>query len=223
MSGRRKLKQEKTTVPAPGRWPAGEDPIKRKKILDGADQVFMRLGFDAASMDDVRRQAGVSKGTLYVYFDNKEELFSATIERQRATFIATMRMTLAEHGDLEGGLYDFGVTFVRHITDETVITALRTVLGVRDRMPSLCTRIFKGPENLRSVLQDFLLRHSKEGDLEIDDLELAAGQYLDLCSGSFFKLRLFGTMNAPPEDVEIERVIRGAVKTFLAAYGSKPT
>ncbi|TQX82731.1 MULTISPECIES: TetR/AcrR family transcriptional regulator C-terminal domain-containing protein, partial [unclassified Rhizobium] len=51
----------------------------------------------------------------------------------------------------------------------------------------------------------------------------AYGQYLDLCSGSFFKLRLFGTMNAPPEDVEIERVIRGAVKTFLAAYGSKPT
>lgn len=183
----------------------------------------MRLGFDAASMDDVRRQAGVSKGTVYVYFDNKEELFSATIERQRATFIATMRMTLAEHGQLESSLYDFGVTFVKHITDETVITALRTVLGVRDRMPSLCTRLFKGPENLRSVLQDFLLRHSNGGGLEIDDLDLAAGQYLDLCSGSFFKLRLFGNMNAPPNDVEIERVITGAVKTFLAAYGSKRT
>src|ERR1700712_818987 len=92
---------------AGGRWPAGEDPVKRQQILDGARNVFMRLGFDAASMNDVTREAGVSKGTLYVYFANKEELFSAIIESQRAAFITKMRMALAERENLEAGLYDF--------------------------------------------------------------------------------------------------------------------
>lgn len=216
------LELEDNSSSAGGRWAAGEDPIKREQILDGAHRVFMRLGFDAASMNDVTREAGVSKGTLYVYFANKEDLFTAIIERQRATFIATMRMALAEHEDLEAGLYDFGVTFVRHMTDEKVITAMRTVLGVRERMPVLCKRFFKGPENLRTVLQDFLVRHMEDGKLQIDDLELAAAQFLDLSSGSFFKLRLFGSMDAPPPEAEIERVIKGAVRTFLAAYGTGP-
>lgn len=83
------------------------------------------------------------------------------------------------------------------MTDEKVITAMRTVLGVRERMPVLCKRFFKGPENLRTVLQDFLLRHMADGKLEIDDLDLAAGQFLDLSSGTFFKLRLFGSMDEP--------------------------
>ena len=212
---------EESLPSAGGRWPAGEDPIKREQILDGAHRVFMRLGFDATSMNDVTREAGVSKGTLYVYFDNKEELFSAIIERQRTAFIATMRMTLAEHDDLEGGLYDFGVTFVRHMTDENVISAMRTVLGVRERMPVLCKRFFKGPENLRTVLQDFLQQHMATGRLDIDDMELAAAQFLDLSSGSFFKLRLFGSMEEAPPQAEIERVINGAVRTFIAAFGTR--
>jgi len=218
VTGKIKASVEELLPSQGGRWPAGEDPVKREQILDGAHNVFMRLGFDAASMNDVTREAGVSKGTLYVYFANKEELFSATIERQRTSFIAAMRMTLAEHDDLEGGLYNFGVSFVRHTTNETVISAMRTVLGVRERMPVLCQRFFKGPENLRSVLQDFLEQHMTTGELDIDDVELAAGQFLDLSSGQFFKQRLFGSMDKPPSEAEIERIINGAVRTFLLAY-----
>jgi AcrR family transcriptional regulator len=58
-----------------GRLAAGQDPAKRQQILEGADRVFSQMGFDAASMNDITREAGVSKGTIYVYFDSKEELF----------------------------------------------------------------------------------------------------------------------------------------------------
>ena len=50
--------------PVGGRPAAGEDPVKREQILDGALCVFMQMGFDAASMNDITREAGVSKGTL---------------------------------------------------------------------------------------------------------------------------------------------------------------
>src|SRR6478752_1730640 len=177
-----------------GRWAAGEDPAKRKQILDGARRAFMKYGFDAASMNDITREAGVSKGTLYVYFANKEELFAAMIESERAAFVAAMRTTLAEREDVETGLHDFGMDFIAHLTDEKVISAMRTVLGVRDRMPALCQRFFNGPENLRTILRDYLERYVQTGQLQIEDIDLAAGQFLDLSSGSFFKFRLFGSM-----------------------------
>jgi hypothetical protein len=130
-------------------------------------------------------------------------------------------VALAEHDDVEEGLYDFGLSFISRVTDEKVITAMRTVLGVRDRMPVLCQRFFKGSENLHTVLHDYLKSYVDAGKLKIDDLDLAAGQFLDLASGSFFKFRLFGSMPEPPSKPEMERVISGAIRVFMAAYGVK--
>src|ERR1700759_4653250 len=59
-----------------------EDSAKRRQILDGASKVFMDLGFDGASMGEIARAAGVSKGTLYVYFADKSRLFEAIVERE---------------------------------------------------------------------------------------------------------------------------------------------
>ena len=52
-----------------------DDSDKRRQILDGALEGFLAKGYDAASMSEIARASGVSKGTLYVYFKNKEELF----------------------------------------------------------------------------------------------------------------------------------------------------
>ena len=60
----------------------GEDNAKRRQIVEGARQIFLAHGFDAASMNDIARTAGVSKGTLYVYFENKEQLFEAIVHEE---------------------------------------------------------------------------------------------------------------------------------------------
>ncbi len=202
-----------------GRFAAGEDPAKREQIIAGAKQVFLRMGFDAASMNDITREAGVSKGTIYVYFQNKEDLFEAMVETEREAFLSALRIILASDADVETNLYSFGIRFLEHLTDEKIITAMRMVLGVRERMPELCSRFFKGPQNLRTVLHEYIVRQVANGRLVIDDTDLAAGQYLDLASGSFFKFRLFGTMPEPPSQEEMARVIRGAIRVFMAAYG----
>src|ERR1041385_4661937 len=59
-----------------------DDSAKRRQIIEGAREVFLTQGVDAASMNDIARKAGVSKGTLYVYFKNKEDLFEAITEEQ---------------------------------------------------------------------------------------------------------------------------------------------
>ena len=59
------------------------DSAKRRQIIAGARALFLAQGFDGASMDAIARKAGVSKGTLYVYFESKEQLFEAIVEDER--------------------------------------------------------------------------------------------------------------------------------------------
>ena len=51
---------------------------KREAILEGAQDVFINMGFEAASMDKVAEQAGVSKRTVYNHFGSKEKLYVET-------------------------------------------------------------------------------------------------------------------------------------------------
>lgn len=51
-----------------------------KKILEGAMSLFMRIGLKSVSMDDIAREVGVSKKTIYKYYEDKESLISSVIE-----------------------------------------------------------------------------------------------------------------------------------------------
>ena len=53
---------------------------KRMALIDAALTVFSRVGFAAAKMDDVAEEAGVSKGTVYLYFESKEKLFEGMVK-----------------------------------------------------------------------------------------------------------------------------------------------
>jgi len=54
---------------------------RKYQILNAAEQVFSRKGFDEARMDDIAEQTGLSKGTLYLYFKSKEDLVIAILDR----------------------------------------------------------------------------------------------------------------------------------------------
>ncbi|MBP2294171.1 TetR/AcrR family transcriptional regulator [Azospirillum rugosum] len=60
-----------------------------QEIVDAALDVFGERGFAAARLDDVAARAGVSKGTLYLYFPNKEELFKAVV---RSAIVPNLEM-----------------------------------------------------------------------------------------------------------------------------------
>ncbi|OLP61146.1 TetR family transcriptional regulator [Xaviernesmea oryzae] len=202
-----------------GRRVAGADPAKREQILAGAKRVFMSVGFDAASMNDIAREAGVSKGTIYVYFDNKEDLFCRLIEEERARFVRNVKDTLNDQAPIQHTLTGFGIRFATHVCSESTICAMRSVLSVKERMPQLTKRFFSAtPENVYTVLKSFLDRQVDAGRLEIDDVELAARQFIDLCTAGVFKRRLFGDLAVPPDEDEIARMVASAVRLFTVGY-----
>jgi AcrR family transcriptional regulator len=74
-----------SSVPAnPSRTPlnaAADGTDKRDRILDAAQSLFVRYGVKRTSIDDVAREAGIAKGTVYLSFESKAELFAAIADR----------------------------------------------------------------------------------------------------------------------------------------------
>ena len=68
----------------------GDDPkvLKRVRILDAAEALFIRQGYVKTSMDEVAREAGVAKGTLYLYFNKKADLILAAIGREKRKYVS---------------------------------------------------------------------------------------------------------------------------------------
>src|SRR5476649_1948901 len=91
---------------------ADEDSSKRRQIVDGARKVFLDLGFDGASMGVIARSAGVSKGTLYVYFADKSRLFEAIVEEE-ALEKGQVEFNLDPERDVETTLREFGQAYIQ--------------------------------------------------------------------------------------------------------------
>ena len=89
---------------APGDNAASGPDQKRRQILDGARQVFLRAGYDGASMGEIAKAAGVSKGTLYSYFASKEGLFERLILDERTSLAeALFRLDRETFSELMAG------------------------------------------------------------------------------------------------------------------------
>ncbi|MEP7454375.1 TetR/AcrR family transcriptional regulator [Phyllobacterium sp. SB3] len=205
-----------------GRLAAGQDPAKRQQILEGADRVFSTMGFDAASMNDITREAGVSKGTIYVYFDSKEELFMELCIVYREKLFNGIYSALEGDHDLREALIAFGKALSIKVTSDVVIRAQRVVIGVAERMPSMSRNFYEqGPKKGQAMLRVFLEKHVAAGNLEIEDTELATYQLSDLMMTGIFKRRLFGCMDEAPTDEQISKTVTAGVDVFLRAYGKR--
>ena len=67
-----------------------------REICDAALEVFAEKGFAAAKLDEIARRAGVSKGTLYLYFNDKEDLFRAVVRSAIAPNIEAITSVIAQ-------------------------------------------------------------------------------------------------------------------------------
>ena len=194
------------------------DGAKRRQIMDGARAVFLAQGFDAASMGEIARKAGVSKGTLYVYFDSKEALFQA-IAHEECAAQAKDIFTLdpADH-DVEAVLTRLGRGYVKFLCRPGAMSPLRTVISISERMPDIGRQFYEtGPSFGIATLRAYLESQVAAGRLKIDDCEIAAAQFLDSCHATIFRPMLFNAGDVPSEE-RTNYVVSVAVRTFMAAY-----
>src|SRR6476469_5257763 len=209
---------------APGpttlRLVADEETSKRRQILDGARNVFMDLGFDGASMGEIARSAGVSKGTLYVYFADKNRLFEAIVEEETLEQ-GKVAFNFDPERDVPTTLMDFGQAYIQMLCRPGGGSATRTVMAIAERMPEVGRRFYNNVVALTIArLAGYLEAHVQCGDLDIEDCQLAATQFMQMCQASLFMPFVFQAAPAPSAD-RIAQVVGSAARMFLAAYQIK--
>jgi len=198
-----------------------EDSSKRRQILEGARKVFMDLGFDGASMNEIARSAGVSKGTLYVYFADKSRLFEAIVEDE-ALEKAKIAYNLDPKRDVETTLREFGRAYIGGMCRPGGGSSIRTVMAIAERMPDVGRQFYENVlANTINRLADYLRAHVRPGDLVIDDCGLAAAQFLQMCQATLFLPFVFQAEPAPSAE-RIARVVDSATRLFLQTYRAKP-
>lgn len=181
----------------------------------------MDLGFDGASMGEIARAAGVSKGTLYVYFADKSRLFEAIVEEETLEQ-GKLAFNFAPDRDVATTLQEFGQAYIQLLCRPGGGSAIRTVMAIAERMPEVGRRYYENVlEKTIDRLAAYLEARVKRNDLAIDDTQLAASQFMLTCQASLF-LPLIFQAASPPSAERMTQVVESATQMFLAAYSVKP-
>ncbi|MBD1857194.1 MULTISPECIES: TetR/AcrR family transcriptional regulator [Leptolyngbya] len=147
--------------------------VKREQILKGAMTAFLTSGYAGTSMDRVAAEAGVSKQTIYSYFQDKEGLFRSLIEQ--ATIIRFTTLFELDHQKVEPEqlLRRLAEIFFNDVVDRgNYIPLLRIVIGESERFPELARLYTQAVvQRGKSMLCEYL-RSRKE--LKLHDPEAIA-------------------------------------------------
>jgi len=198
--------------------PPSRSERKLEQVIDGARTVIVAKGFDGASVDDIAREAGISKATMYRYFPDKIALFQAVMNRDCARQAGAAMEIVDCCGPVDAILFDFGTGHLGFILSDFAIGAFRTAVAESARFPELAREFFETRmDRARLALLPVLTAASTRGDLEIDDVDLAALRFLALCKSDLFFSRLFG-VRGPYAPEEIAAHARGAVEAFMRIY-----
>ena len=120
---------------------------KRDAIMDAAIEVFGRSGLDGANVDEIARTAGVAKGTIYLYFKSKHDIFEAVLaERWPGPFLDSLVPDMASIPDfyelpIETALEELGAGFLDAVEDNLIV--FRLALGEAYRYPDRAEHLFE--------------------------------------------------------------------------------
>lgn len=192
---------------------------KRAQIMDGARQAFIDLGYEGASTNEIVRRAGISKGTLYNYFADKEALFAAFIEEECATHADLVTSGDPDADDIVAELQRMALELVKLLVDSSIHDIYRIAIAESGRFPRLAQTFYKsGPERGAKKLAQFFAEAAANGKLNIDDPMRAAIRFRTLCEGDLFYRRLC-RMQDHFSATEMRKEAENIVEMFLDSYG----
>jgi AcrR family transcriptional regulator len=179
---------------------------RRSAILDAALDEFSARGFEAARLDDVANRAGVAKGTIYLYFADKESLFQELIRFKMGPVVGTLETVFAADLPIRVIAEHAIEIFIREIYGTHRKQVLRLVISEGPRFPALAefyysevlSRVLKG---VRTILRRALARGELADDalIRFPQLLAAPGIVAIVWSGLFDRfepLDLRGMMQA---------------------------
>lgn len=193
---------------------------RERRFLQAALKVFSETGYSGATMDAVAIEAGLSKPTLYQYFDSKEALFSAMLNGERDFMLEFFQRPSGKGmvADLFGFAWDYADTVLR----PDLLSLARLIIGEVQRFPEIGrTYQQSGPDRLLRGIMDYLDGRRAAGDLAFEDAELAAQDLWGLIL-SAPRTRALYIPDELLSHAEIARYVNNGLRVFLKAYSTRP-
>ena len=194
-----------------------KNAAKRTQILEGSWKVFVEVGLAGASVDRLAEEAGVSKPTLYKYFESKEAIF-LTLITEHVRSVEGGRFALDPlMGPPETLLKQVGIGFLTVLMQQRTLDTFRLLIAEAPRFPDLGPAFEAvGPARGQAALVAYLETLDQSGVLAIKDARLAGQQFMALCECGL--LRRAHTRAERPSRSRIDRIVTSAVEVFLRGY-----
>lgn len=188
---------------------------KRELILTAATALFLELGYDRTSLARIAERSGVSRATLFKQFPSKAALFDAMVTESWST---ADDEDPPPAGDIVDGLSTIGHRYAELLSRAQMTDLFRIVIAELPRFPELANAQFShGKMPYFESVRGYLLAEHEAGTVRIDDVDLAATQFLGMISNYVF----WPTLLVPGWEVSAERVaqvVDEAVRTLAARY-----
>jgi AcrR family transcriptional regulator len=116
------------------------------QILDAAEKVFGKLGYEAATLDGIAKDAGITKGTIYLYFKNKKAVFLEMMKRRLSKLLDSIRQEALDH-EIDSFEDYLGVVLPNlrnFITDPAYPNFFRLMMAESGRFPGIMKEFFRG-------------------------------------------------------------------------------
>jgi len=203
-----------------GRPPKDSRDVK-SRILDAAQQVFLKRGYQSASVDEISEMAPASKPTIYAHFDGKEALFEAVIARV-ITGLTNFEDYEPSGRSVTDKLTSAGTELVERFLEDTV-GVTRVTIAEADRFPALSRHVHEAGRDraaaaVSHVLNDatHMLQRGPKGPFSTKRSLATAQIFMDLILLPMLMRALMGE-DAKHLRKEVPGFVRERVNFFLAA------
>jgi AcrR family transcriptional regulator len=144
---------------------------RRDAILEAALDEFSAKGFASARLDDVAKRAGIAKGTIYLYFADKESLFQELIRAKMVPVVGSLELAFSTNLPLRSIVEQAIEIFVREVFGTRRKLVIRLMISEGPRFPALAEFYYREVlSRLLKALRGMLRQAHERGELPSDAL-----------------------------------------------------
>lgn len=194
------------------------DRSKRRisAILEEATEIFLRDGYEKASLDEIVKRAGGSKATVYKYFKNKRELFFAVVDS--VVRGESERPLENADSDPERVLKDYAKRRIKVVFSPEHVALMRLVITEGRTSPDVAAGYYlHGPGNSHKILIGYLRQQVEQQTLRINDIEQAAHDFMALVMHKWY-LKILQGGEKLPSGIALDKSINTSIETFMRLY-----
>ena len=195
-----------------------KDLEKRKHIVASAKMLFLKLGYHGSSMNQIAKEAGVTKLTVYNHFKDKETLFSCAIEETCEASINARPFGLNENSDFYAHFYQACELAMNVINLPEAIKLEHLLLELAAEKNPLAMQFYNSShQRMCAVWQEFLGQATQFKFIQADDINKQTNLILSLLLGVRHHEVLLG-IRLTPTASEKQQIIEDSIDLFMLRY-----